>query len=80
MFISRLKQDFFDLFYKGLRVQPEQACSIVVTCVVLHNLRIEQHDIIDTPPVQGQFQYEDTKGKLNGTTLLEPSLDTNARL
>ena len=53
-----VSNNIFDLFYKGLRVQPEQACSIVVACVVLHNLRLEQHDIIDTPPVQGQFQYE----------------------
>ncbi|XP_062598669.1 putative nuclease HARBI1 [Saccostrea cucullata] len=42
----------------GLRVQPEQACEIVVACVVLHNLGIERQDIIDVPPVTGQIVDE----------------------
>lgn len=35
-------------------MQPEQACAIVVACVVLHNLGIDRHDIVDTPPINHQ--------------------------
>lgn len=50
----------------GLRVQPEQACSIVVACVVLHNMGIERQDIVDIPPVNRQMVDEVVLPAANG--------------
>lgn len=63
---SLLLFDFVLFVFKGLRVQPEQACSIVVACVVLHNLGIERQDIVDIPPVNRQIVDEVALPAVNG--------------